>query len=281
MSDTMRTRLLTRLTNREVEAYLQRNDLIFIPVGTVEMHGAMPLDCETVLPEAIAVMLAERADGLVLPNLPYFYPGGTTIGRGSVQISIRAGYDYLTEILKSLYKQGFKRIIFVSYHAPAELTLDAVVRDTFDQRRLPIAHLNAVSSIYRFMHSPEGQQYATEQDRSDEMMCAAYDLFGDLEDIPLTTEPIYDCSAPNPGTINQFGKLFSLGAFGFLYADPQEHLPTVQIPDAETRKALALRGREILEHWLDWVRIDEMTELMKDYDRFAKEEILSKYPWVR
>ena len=31
----MRTRLLTSLTNTEVEQYLKRNDVIFIPVGTV------------------------------------------------------------------------------------------------------------------------------------------------------------------------------------------------------------------------------------------------------
>lgn len=33
----MRTRLMTQLTNFEVEQYLEHNDLIFIPVGTVEL----------------------------------------------------------------------------------------------------------------------------------------------------------------------------------------------------------------------------------------------------
>ena len=35
----MRTRLLIGLTNTEIEQYLKRNDVIFVPVGTVEPHG--------------------------------------------------------------------------------------------------------------------------------------------------------------------------------------------------------------------------------------------------
>ncbi len=38
MADTMRTRNMTALTNWEVDRYLERNDVIFIPVGTVELH---------------------------------------------------------------------------------------------------------------------------------------------------------------------------------------------------------------------------------------------------
>ena len=35
----MRTRILPRMLNDEVEEYLSRNDIIIVPVGTVEMHG--------------------------------------------------------------------------------------------------------------------------------------------------------------------------------------------------------------------------------------------------
>ena len=77
----MRTRFLDSLTNAEVTAYLERNDLIFLPVGTVEMHGEMPLGCEHVLPLAFAQRMAEETDGLVLPHLVYFYPGATAMER--------------------------------------------------------------------------------------------------------------------------------------------------------------------------------------------------------
>jgi hypothetical protein len=70
----IRTRFLTKLTNSEVEDYLSGNDIIVVPVGTVEMHGGLPLDCETVISEAFALRMACEVDGLVLPHLPYFLP---------------------------------------------------------------------------------------------------------------------------------------------------------------------------------------------------------------
>lgn len=42
----MRTRILPKMLNDEVEEYLSRNDIIIVPVGTVEMHGGFPLDSE-------------------------------------------------------------------------------------------------------------------------------------------------------------------------------------------------------------------------------------------
>ena len=125
MADKMRTRFLPRLINQEVEDYLERNDLIFVAVGTVEMHGGLPLDCETVLAEALALEMAHAADGLALSGLPYFYPGATLIGRGTVHVSIREGIDYLTAIARSLLRQGFRRQVYLTFHGPAEHTCNA------------------------------------------------------------------------------------------------------------------------------------------------------------
>lgn len=64
----MRTRIFEKMLNDEIEAYLSRNDIIIVPVGTTEMHGGFPVDVETVAGEAIALKMAERCDGLVLTN---------------------------------------------------------------------------------------------------------------------------------------------------------------------------------------------------------------------
>ena len=56
-----------------------------------ETHGALPLDSETVLAEAIALKMAEQSDGLVLHNLALFFAGATPIGSGTLQISIKDG----------------------------------------------------------------------------------------------------------------------------------------------------------------------------------------------
>lgn len=94
----LRTRFLPKLLNSEVDEYLKSNDIIIVPVGTVEMHGGLPLDSETVISEAFALKMAEACDGLVLTGLPYFYAGATASGRGTVQVSVRQGIDYLSAI---------------------------------------------------------------------------------------------------------------------------------------------------------------------------------------
>ena len=55
----MRTRILGKMLNSEVQDYLSRNDIIIVPVGTTEMHGVFPLDSETVISEAYALKMAE------------------------------------------------------------------------------------------------------------------------------------------------------------------------------------------------------------------------------
>ena len=65
----MRTRILSKLSNFEVEKYLECNDIIFIPVGPTEMHGRCPLEIEYVGPLGMALAMAEKVDGLVLDGL--------------------------------------------------------------------------------------------------------------------------------------------------------------------------------------------------------------------
>ena len=82
----MRTRFLPKMTHDEVCEYVKRNDIIYVPFGTVEVHGTFPLDVETTTPEAFALLMAEETDGLVLGNLPYFFCGASPISPGTIQM---------------------------------------------------------------------------------------------------------------------------------------------------------------------------------------------------
>ena len=62
--------------------------------------------------------MAEACDGLVLTGLPYFYAGATASGRGTVQVSVREGIDYLMAVANSLLRQGFKRQILHQFSRP-------------------------------------------------------------------------------------------------------------------------------------------------------------------
>ena len=137
------------MLNDEVEEYLSRNDIIIVPVGTVEMHGGFPLDSETTISEAFALEMAEACDGLVLTGLPYFYAGATASGRGTVQVSVREGIDYLMAVANSLLRQGFKRQIYISFHGPAHMTCSPMVRDFFDETGVPILYMDLTMQMMK------------------------------------------------------------------------------------------------------------------------------------
>src|SRR5215469_2580758 len=138
----MRTRSFTSLTNPEVEEYLKRNDVIFIPVGTSESFGTMPNDLEYTMAQAYALKMAEEADGLVLEHVIYFFPGVTVTGPGSVYVPEDLGEAYLKAIAHSLLRQGFRRQIYISAHGPSDQFVSGMVRQFFEETKVPILYMH-------------------------------------------------------------------------------------------------------------------------------------------
>lgn len=271
----MRTRILSKMLNSEVEEYLGRNDIIFVPVGTTESHGGFPLDSETVLGEAIALRMAEACDGLVLTNLPYFYPGATSVARGTIQMSIRTGIDYLYEIAESLLHQGFRRQIYLTGHGPAHMTISPVIRDFFDKTGVTIMQVD----VALFMMTHYAGKFGADMNVFHDVNVAGYQIMGRLEDVPLTSE----FSEPLPPVSAQFNDISSLGyqssAYGYYFANAREHMPTPALPDAKTRKIVADRGEKFIDQMILDMNVPHMVEQLRRVDAY-NQDIINKNPWV-
>ena len=280
----MRTRILPKMLNSEVEAYLEHNDIIIVPVGTVEMHGGLPLDCETVISEAFALKMAEACDGLVLTGLPYFYAGATASGRGTTQVSVRQGIDYLGAIARSLLRQGFKRQIYISMHGPAHMTCSPMVRDFFDETGVPILYMDMVMqmqgsakdiiSMEEAMKNP-----AAFMEKLDSMFVGAYDLLGRLEDVPITGEFYHR----EPQTVAAFDPMFKLayqsGSVGYCFGDPKDHASTTAIKSEEHRKEMAELGKVLIDKMVSNMNMPKVVEDLKNLKEF-EDKIMEKYPWM-
>ncbi len=178
----MRTRILSRLSNYEVEDYLERNDIIFIPVGPTEMHGRCPLEIEYVGPLGMAIAMAEKVDGLVLDGLKYFYNGSCATGKGTVRMSVHDGYMYLKAIAYSLMSQGFKRQIYVTGHGTSELTLGALVGDFFDETKRPIAWIDQMT-VTAFARTRLGPEESAKYNNFEDVTYGSYAITGQKEDL--------------------------------------------------------------------------------------------------
>lgn len=281
----MRSRFLTKLTNGEIEDYLDKNDLIFIPVGVTETHGALPVDAETVLAEAIALKMAEASDGLVLHNLPYFFAGGTPTGRGTLQLSIKSGYEYLMEISKSLLKQGFRRQIYVTSHGPAYLYVSSMIRDFFSETNVPILYMdmitvpNTIEDLsFKFM------------EKFHEMSIGAYKILDKLEDVPLnvpeSNSVTYDVNKMMEGMrenpASALGKYaLQSGAIGSYFNEASTHMTTPLLKTEEEREQLANEGVKAICEMIEKLNMPKIVETLREADKYTQEVSLEKFPWLK
>jgi creatinine amidohydrolase len=261
----MRTRSLPSLTNTEVEAYLSRNDIIFIPVGNVEVHGGLPEDCEYVGPLAFATKMAEETDGLVFPYLAYFFPGGTVVGKGTVYVTPSEGLAYIKAIAHSLLRQGFRRQIYLTAHGPSPQTLSPLIREFFDETKDPILYIEL-----------GGLMNKVKADHT-KVLFGAYSVMGRLEDIPLNVTQVMPEHPMDPS----LNKLQSLGpgsgAIGAYFGDPGEHGGLAKPITAEQRAQWAKEGVAMIEATLKAADMKGIVQAMRDHDKFTQDVILPKY----
>ena len=280
----MRTRILPKMLNSEVQEYLTHNDIIIVPVGTVEMHGGLPLDVETNISEAVGLKMAEACDALVLTGLPYFYSGATASGRGTVQVSVRQGIDYLGAIARSLLRLGFRRQIYISLHGPAHMTVSPMVRDFYDETGVPILYMDMTMQLFNNARDLfQTDKMATDPKAFmkllDSMFVGAYQIMGRIEDVPLTTE--YDVSAVQSCASFQdiFNLAYQSGAVGYCFGENNDHAPTTAIPDAETRQRMADEGQVIIEKLVERLNLPHVVAQLRKLEEYGLENE-QKYPWM-
>ncbi len=264
----MRTRIYDALTNAEITAYLDRNDIIFLPLGVAEIYtgmpARMPVASEHVLPMAFAVRMAELVDGLVLPGLHYFYPGSTAVGKGAINVSPSAGIAYLKEVCRSLLRQGFRRQILLSLHSPATYTASPLVREFFDETKCPILYIDLEECL--------GEHQSAEE--LNQIFWGAFHLLGRLDDIPreFSTAEETDLSGPS---WRWYRKGFT---FGYYLSDDRDFGGWAGHPTTEPeRQARAQQGIALIDEIVQNLDMPSVVAGMREIDEHTQRVILPKY----
>ena len=115
----------------QLEAYLERDDRIVLPLGCTEQHAYLSLATDSILAERVAVEAAEPLNVPVLPALAYGLTPYFAAFPGSPSVTEPTYLAFISEILDSLRGQGFGRFLLVNGHggnAPVHtLASDTVV----------------------------------------------------------------------------------------------------------------------------------------------------------
>jgi creatinine amidohydrolase len=100
----------------DLERYLEQDDRIVLPLGSVEQHGYLSLGVDAILSERVAVEAAEPLGVPVLPALPYGLTPYFAAYPGSPSLGVATYLAVLRDLLGSLYGQGFRRFLLVNGH---------------------------------------------------------------------------------------------------------------------------------------------------------------------
>lgn len=278
----MRTRILNKMLASEVEEYLARGgNTIFIGVGVVEMHGNMPADVETIMPEAMALAMAEEYDGLVLINLPYNFPGGTIIGNVTVQMSVRDSIDYLMKVCHSLVAQGFKKIFTLSAHGPAKLYLDAMVRDFFQETKVMVCNIDTMRPMMSLNEPGRPMDFTIIHT----MTAGAYKMMHQECYLPVDPDgkaiPKED-TVQDPRLVRLSNAARACGVPACtLYGKLGEHGSTdAPFKSIEERDAACIKGETLIRELVKRIPIRELQDALDDYYVYIA-EMQEKYPRLK
>lgn len=278
----MRTRVYNKMTAQEVEDYLARGgDTMYVAVGVVEVHGACPIDCETIIPEAMAVTMAEKADGLAMIDLPYFYPGGTVISNATVHITIRDGIDYLMRLAHSLVDQGFRRLYFISGHGPSALTINAFCREFFEETLIHPCHMGMINMQVWANGDTGGMPGGL-----DAMTYGAYKMFNQLDYIPIDPNATEEHGEriPTDPVMSRFMKLYTryagYGVTAQIFSDPRQHGGGRVFKSREELEAVADQGIEEIKTLVDKLPLVELNKALGEYQAYCQ-RVAAANPRIR
>ena len=123
----------------QLEEHLARDDRVVLPLGSVEQHAYLSLATDAILAERVAVEAAEPLGVPVLPVLAYGVTPAFAAYPGSVTLRVETYVRLVRELLDSLRRQGFRRILVVNGHggnAPARPVVEEWTAEQQDGRAL-------------------------------------------------------------------------------------------------------------------------------------------------
>jgi creatinine amidohydrolase len=141
----------------QVEAYLERDDRVVLPIGSTEQHGYLSLETDNILAERVSAEAAEPLGVLVLPVLPYGLTPSFQAYPGSPTLRLSTFLDVLRDLLDSLYAQGFRRFLLVNGHG-------GNVAGSSLAREWAMAHPDAQAVFHSWWSSPRVEAAAKEVD---------------------------------------------------------------------------------------------------------------------
>lgn len=156
---------LAKQSWEQIQEYLARDDRVILPIGATEQHGRhLGVGADYLIAEAIAGQVGKQTRVLVAPALAYGMSHQHMEFAGTVSLSPSTLSAVLQDILHSLYRHGFRRVLIVNGHGgntPSVSGASAVVQNQFPDLRVKLFQWWLEPGIVKLVDDALGAQRGT------------------------------------------------------------------------------------------------------------------------
>lgn len=111
------------------DAVKQSKSVCVVPVGCLEKHGPhSPLGTDTIIATETCIRAAEREPVVVFPTMFFGEKSGAGEFPGTVIFSMETRWHIFRDTCNEIYRNGFKKILFVNGHGGNKSMLDLFAR---------------------------------------------------------------------------------------------------------------------------------------------------------
>ncbi len=216
----------------DVEAYLKNDDRAVLPLGSTEQHAGLSLAVDAILSERVALEAAEPLGVPVFPALPYGLTPYFLAYPGSVSLRIETYVRVVRDILDSLKRHGFRRIVIVNGHGGNQPAASLAIEWMADNPGIAVKFHNWWSAPQTFAKVEEIDPIASHASWMENFPWTR--LEGAAP--PTQRKPMIDLSLMRQMDPETVRKHLGDGNFGGYYQRPDEEMLAIwQIAVAETR----------------------------------------------
>lgn len=219
----------------QVEARAAVDDRCVIPLGSTEQHAYLSLATDTILASRVAEEAAAPLGVPVFPALPYGMVSTFLAYPGTVSLKLSTYLALVGDLLDSVYRSGFRRIVLVNGHGGNSPVTPLIGEWLAD-------HTDAEVKLHDWWRAPQvwAKVMATDREASHASWMENFP-WTRLADVamPSDKKPEIDRAAVSRSNPAEKRRLLGDGNFYGLYQRPDEDMLAIwQVAVAETRDIL-------------------------------------------
>ena len=239
----MKTVMIEEMSWSDFREAMSSNDLVIVPVGSVEEHGRHnPLGTDLLIARAVAEAVGQKVNAPVAPVMPIGnarnlmgFPGTAHLDPGILR-------EVMVQVAESFIRAGAKRFLFINGHGGNATTLGFVCSDLFEKYGVIATHSEwwlTLPHMSDFKCNDHGGQFETS------MMMAVNDKVVDMSKAKTLLR-----EAPAPGFKFERALQFA-GADISLPITLDKYTPQGNY-GAEAEKANKALGEQMFETYVDY-----------------------------